>query len=136
MSHHKPQPPHRHVALWVATGVTLLLVIVLWAMILPTQLREGSGRSLTSWFRPLESSNAQTPQSLQDLMAASRRDLDVLEGQLRAKNVQENTVQSETDRLRARIEGAAAASETTNANSATTNTNTATTTNASVPKKH
>lgn len=140
--HHKKQPPHRHLALWLASGGILLIVIVLWAMILPTQLSHRSVKSFSSWLRPVSADatvgDKSPSESFREMLDTSRQGLNVLEAQLRAKNVQDETVQTETNRLRARIEGAAAANETMNTNeTTTTNTNTVTTTkmNTNQPKK-
>ncbi len=142
--HHKKQPPHRHLALWLASGGIFLIVIVLWAMILPTQLSQAGAKSFSSWLRPVSgdtNTNTQSAkESFRQMLDTSRQGLNVLEAQLRAKNVQDQTVQTETDRLRARIEGAAAANETADTNSATTNTNTdakaTTKTNTNTAPKH
>ena len=115
----------QHLVLWIATGTTLLLVIALWIMILPTQLSGRGAKTTSSWLSPSNADTDRAPaQTFSELMQAARQKLNTIEGQIRAQNTEQNAVQTETARLRARIEGAAAANT-----AAETNTNTATSTN-------
>lgn len=97
----------RHVVLFVATGGTLMLVVALWVMILPTQIGSGRGigiKSAASWIKTAPGEQADTPRSFGEVMSRLRQNLNDFESAQRARYAQEDAIKTETDRLRARIE--------------------------------
>jgi hypothetical protein len=108
----------KHVVMWAAVGGTMLVIVALWVMILPSQLAQ-TGRSemnFSRWYQARTEDTKSDRQSFSEVMAEQKAQLDALENSQKtntsieeAKNVQK------IDELRAKIDAATNANANTNA---------------------
>lgn len=112
-----PEVHRKHLAMWIAVGGTMAVIVVLWLLILPMQLREQrfTGlRGATRWYTAEDGWTETAPQqSLTEVLAEQRRRLDAIELNTGAA-VGGNAKKIED--LRAKIEASTNAAPATNQN--------------------
>lgn len=106
------QEHRKHVAFWVAVSGTSAIVVALWAMILPTQLRRirlSAQQDKSRWGVVEDTQAKEKVKPFAEIMAEQRATLDEIEKRAQPNDtaIAPNTVTSKIEDLRAKIEAAA-----------------------------
>lgn len=112
MQQHRRDEHKRHIALWVAVGGTMAVIVALWVLILPMQLsdmRFAGVRDAARW-NAARGADADSGTSLSDVLATQRRRLEAIEKNTAATG-QQGSATLKIDELRAKIEAAAKKNE-------------------------
>ncbi|MEK9151870.1 MAG: hypothetical protein AAB692_00735 [Patescibacteria group bacterium] len=76
--HHDPDEGKRHLALWLAVGGTMAVIVALWAMLLPAQMGDFSffgARQNADW-ESIRAKSAASRQEFSDSLARLKNRLD------------------------------------------------------------
>lgn len=106
----EPREHHRHIALWIAVGGTVAAVVALWALILPTQMRQirlVSDKDRSRWsVVASDEGERMKAKPLGDILQEQRAKLDELEVRMREAVTGGTAAQAKVDDLTAKIEAA------------------------------
>ncbi|MEY4744436.1 MAG: hypothetical protein RL272_381 [Candidatus Parcubacteria bacterium] len=117
--HRRHDEHKRHLALWIAVGGTMSVIVVLWVLILPMQLqgqRFNGMRDAARWNAARGDGAAEAP-TLAEVLAKQRRQLEAIEKGQQAKTT---GAAAKIDELRAKIEAASQKNEAPPATNQTT----------------
>src|SRR5512142_2167974 len=110
---HRRDEHKRHIALWVAVGGTMAVIVALWVLILPMQLQDmrfAGVRDAARWNAARSADAPESGTTLDDVLAAQRRKLQAIEQNVGSVNASGGAA-LKIDELRAKIEAAAKKNE-------------------------
>ncbi len=111
---HRRDEHKRHIALWVAVGGTMAVIVALWVLILPMQLQDmrfAGVRDAARWNAARSADAPESGTTLDDVLAAQRRKLQAIERNVNANGQANTSAALKIDELRAKIEAASQKNE-------------------------